>query len=353
MRTLDLTTDAEPGEMAALRIKQVDLKRQIAQAHLGLGEYAKARVLYMENLGTCIDIPYQKGTAEALTSLGDVASALAEFDEANKHYQEALAIYREINEHEGIVRVLNSLGNVAYETGRVDEAKKLFQESLTLSRVSGGQWGMAGAMSQGTAGSAEYARAKNDLRDALATYAAALKAPTAREPLLKTFQKLIGVTDSAGEYTATTALLNEELAYFRQSADAWGEAAVLGYLGRVACAAGNYAEAEQHLNGALQMASDTAEDTLALDVLVAFSRLLIARDQKEKAVELLGLALHHPDSAEETEDEAEGLLFDLEDSLDPKVMSSNWEKGKARPLEDALKELLAGTKRQKTPKSSA
>src|SRR4029453_1456901 len=153
---------------------------------------------------------------------------------ANKNYQEALAIYRELGEQEGIVRVLNSLGNVAYETGRVDEAKKLFQESLTLSRVSGGQWGMAGAMSQGGGGGAEYARAKNDLRDALATYAAALKDPAAREPLLKTFQKLVSVTDSAEEYPATMALLNEELAYFKQSGDAWGEAAVMGYLGRVA-----------------------------------------------------------------------------------------------------------------------
>jgi tetratricopeptide (TPR) repeat protein len=341
MRTLDLTTEAPPGEMAALRIKQVDLKRQIAQAHLGLGEYGKARVLYMENLGTCIDIPYRRGTAQALTSLGDVASALAEFEAANKHYQEALAIYRELSEQEGIVRVLNSLGNVAYETGRVDEAKKLFQESLTLSRVSGGQWGMAGAMSQSAGGGAEYARAKNDLRDALAAYAAALKDPAAREPLLKTFQKLVNITDSAGEHAATTVLLTEELAYFKQSGDAWGEAAVMGYLGRVTCAAGNHAEAEQYLNGALRMASDTAEDTLALDVLVAFSRLLIARDQKEKAVELLGLALHHPESSEETEDEAESLLFDLEDSLDPKVMTANWEKGKSRPLEDALAELRA------------
>src|SRR4029434_4181406 len=164
--------------------------------------------------------------------------------------------------------------------------------------------------------------------------AAALKDPTAREPLLKTFQKLVSVTDSAEEYPATMALLNEELAYFKQSGDAWGEAVVMGYLGRVACTAGDYAEAEQHLNGALKMASDTGEDTLALDVLVAFSRLLIARDQKDKAVELLGLALHHPDSSEETEDEAESLLFDLEDSLDPKVMTANWEKGKARPLDE-------------------
>jgi eukaryotic-like serine/threonine-protein kinase len=344
MRTLHLTTEAAPGEMAALRIKQVDLKRQIAQAHLGLGEYGKARVLYMENLGTCIDIPYRKGTAEALMSLGDVASALAEFEEANKQYQEALDIYRELGEPEGVARALNSLGNVAYETGRVDEAKKLFQESLTLSRVSGGQWGMAGAMSQGGGGGAEYTRAKNDLRDALTAYAAALKDPASREPLIRAFQKLANITDSTGEHAATTTLLNEELAYFKQSGDAWGEAAVLGYLGRVACAAGDYAAAESQLNSALELASETAENVLALDVLVAFSRLLIARDQKEKAVELLGLSLHHPDSSEETEDEAEGLLFELEDSLDPKVMAANWEKGKTRPLEDALKELLAKTK---------
>jgi tetratricopeptide (TPR) repeat protein len=350
-RTLDLTNETTPATVDDLRIRQVDLKRQIAQAHLGLGEYAKARVLYMENLGTCIDIPYRKGTAEALTSLGDVATALAEFDEANKQYQEALTIYRELDEPEGIVKVLNSLGNVAYETGRVDEAKQLFQESLTLSRVSGSQWGMAGAMSQGSGGSAEYARAKSDFRDAMTAYAAALKDPDSREPLLKAFQKLAHVTGSTGDYASTSALFQENLAYFKQSGDSWGEAASMGYLGRVACAAGDYADAEAHLKGALRIAAETGEKTLALHVLVAVSRLMVAREQKEKAVELLGLALQHPDSSEETEDEAESLLFELEDILDPKVMTANWEKGKARPLHDTVKELLTETNSTKTRKS--
>src|SRR5262249_32868527 len=148
-----------------------------------------------------------------------------------------------------------------------DEAKQLFQESLTLSRVSGSQWGMAGAMSQGTGGSAEYTRAKSDFREAMTAYAAALKDPDSREPLLRAFQKLTAVTSNTGDFVATNALFQENLSYFQQSGDTWGEAATMGYMGRVACAAGNYDDAETRLKGALRIAGETGEKALALDIL--------------------------------------------------------------------------------------
>jgi serine/threonine protein kinase/tetratricopeptide (TPR) repeat protein len=142
-RALELVDSINPPDKTG---QNIQLKRQMAEAHLGLGEYAEARRLYQENLDAARASNDKRATAEALRSVGDVASALAEHAEAIAHYQEALVIYREINDQSGISKSLNSLGNVAYDAGSVDEARKLYQESLSISRASGSQWGMAGSI---------------------------------------------------------------------------------------------------------------------------------------------------------------------------------------------------------------
>jgi predicted ATPase len=142
-RALELLDSVSPVD----KVQQaIHIKRQMAEAHLGLGEYAQARRLYQENLEAARAAADKRATAEALRSVGDVASALAEHADAILHYQEALVIYREINDQSGISRSLSSLGNVAYDAGSVDEARKLYQESLNVSRASGSQWGMAGSI---------------------------------------------------------------------------------------------------------------------------------------------------------------------------------------------------------------
>jgi hypothetical protein len=74
------------------------------------------------------------------------------------------------------------------------------------------------------------------------------------------------------------------------------------------------------LNGA-ETGVRTVEDTLALDVLVAFSRLLIARDQKEKlsSCSVRSITLM---ATKKLRTKRESV-FDLEDSLDPKVMTAS------------------------------
>jgi tetratricopeptide (TPR) repeat protein len=341
-RTLDITTLTPDADGFALKIQQMALKRLIAEAHLGLGEYGRARALYLENLGTCLALAYRRGVAESLISLGDIASALGEFDEAKRQYQESLDIYRELDEQDGIARALNCLGNVAYETGAVDEARRLFQESLTLSRGVSGTWGMAGAMSaSGAGGDAEYNRAKNELREAINAYAVSLMNRDNRLALVGAFQKLMAVTDKPSEYPITRALLQDHLTYFQQTGDTWGAGLTMINLGRVAGLAGDYDDARKTLYASLKTANDTHEIPLALGALLEIGRLFIFNDQKPQAVELLSLVLHHPEAPEVVEDEAERLLFELESDMDAGVMSVNWEKGKTGNLDSAVNHLLA------------
>ncbi len=341
-RTLNLLAVVSSLDLKARQREQVSLKRLIAGARLGLGEYGRARELYEENLVFSKAIAYREGVAESLVNLGDVAVALSEFDEARTYYQNALAIYRELGDGDGVAKALNSLGNVAYETGAEDEARRLFQESLNLSRESGSGWGMAGSMSGGSGGGAKaFAAARSAFREAISAYAAAMKNQTARNPLVTAFQKLSSVTTSPEEYAITQSVFHENLNYFRKADDRWAAAVTLDYLGRIAIAAHNHDDADKHLRDALQSAFDDGETALALDAMVAFGRLLLALGKGDKAVELFALALHHPESDEKTQDEAEGLLFKLESELDSAMVTANWEKGKSRTFDSAAREILA------------
>ncbi|MEL6402739.1 MAG: BREX system ATP-binding domain-containing protein [Chloroflexota bacterium] len=130
--------------------KYVHLHQRTGNAHLGVGNYTKARAEYERSLHLCYELEDPVAVGVSLGHLGNVAFAVEDFDQAEMLYEEALKHYRDMNNTDGIVRTLNRLGDVAYEKGDQNRATQLYQESLTLSREAGNDWNMAGAMQNRT-----------------------------------------------------------------------------------------------------------------------------------------------------------------------------------------------------------
>lgn len=337
-RALLLVLKRQTGRINQIKLRQIELKRQIADARLGLGEYTLARTLYRENLNDAWSLKDNRSTADALMSLGDVSAALNEYPEARQYYQESLTLYRGLDLPPLVARVLNSLGSVAYETGAEDEARKLFQESLTLAREAGSGWGMAGSMQgAGSGGSGQLAEAQTAFQTALSHY----HDKKDRDALIAAFQKFQQVIETEEVFEIPKKVYQDALDAFEKKEDEWGAGLSLAYLGRLAIVADDLSGARGNLLNALKIARDANEIPLALDILAAVGQLLIKTDRKSLAVETLALALHHAESAEYTQDEAERLLFGLEDQLDASVMSASWEQGKTRTFAEAVSNLLA------------
>jgi tetratricopeptide (TPR) repeat protein len=127
-------------------VEQVPLRHQLAEAHLGLGNYAEAQAAFEENLVVCRALDDVNGTALALLRLGDIDYALERYQAAEGRYQESLILFRSVGDKRGAAQALNGLGNVAFEIGEDSKARLLFQESLTLSREIGAGWGMGGTL---------------------------------------------------------------------------------------------------------------------------------------------------------------------------------------------------------------
>ncbi|MBI5670576.1 MAG: protein kinase [Chloroflexi bacterium] len=340
-RALALVTqslhDADPDRVTTIQRQQVVLRRQLAGARLGLGQYAAARQLYDENLVACRHLHDRQGEADTLHSLGDTAQALGETAVAKTLYRLSLALFRELNDAVGVARALNSLGNVAYDEGELAEAKRLYQESLALARGAGSGWGMAGSIASGKT-STQEARVlvSQSFHDQLKAY----RESRSRADLQTGFDRLLPT--ETGRYADVEALYREALAEFRAADDYWATATALMYLGWLAIRAGQLAEAVAHLREALQLALDLPDAALGLAALAAIGQLLLRRGQPDTGIELLALALHHPQSAEKTQDEAERLLLEAQTTLPPERVKAGWERGKTRPFEATARDLLAG-----------
>ena len=74
--------------------------------------------------------------------------------------------------------------------------------------------------------------------------------------------------------------------------------------------------------------------------LVGIATLLAAEGEKERALELLALVLHHPLSWQWTKDRAAPLVAELEAELSPEVVAAAQARGQARDLEATVAELL-------------
>ncbi len=331
-----LTLVSEPDANALLR-RQIYLRHRIGEAQLGLGEYTQAKQLYEENLTVARNIQDQKAIADALLSLGDVASARAEYSEALRYFNESLPIYRELNDQGDIAKALDRLGGATYELGKVDEAKSFYQESLNLSRESGSGWGMAGSIVHSTANETEqYGEAEKAFQAAIEMY----QQKHEKRVLLEAFQKLFGVSDQSHEFGSIFQLYERTLDNFRKTDDEWAIGTTLHNIGRTAVAANDLPKAQISLREALRTADKLKNNAFILDILVTQARLLVKEGQKTRAIELLALALRHPDIQLQTEDEAEHLVFEMDDELEPGKLAESWEKGKALQIENVIGELM-------------
>jgi non-specific serine/threonine protein kinase len=99
------------------------------------GDFAQAATVLEENLSVVRQLEDRLAQAEALSSLGMVASHLQDYDRAERLWREALESYRAQDDRWGVARALNNLGDLLIYRGdfagaveRLEQAVALFRE---------------------------------------------------------------------------------------------------------------------------------------------------------------------------------------------------------------------------------
>ena len=112
------------------------------------------------------------------------------------------------------------------------------------------------------------------------------------------------------------------------------------WLGTVSLALDDHEEAAKFLRKALNAALRIDDKGLAQDAMLGMAHMNVARGREGDALEILAFLLSYPELTDVVEDDAEQLVFDLEESLSQEVIAHFWELGKAHTFETLAEKLV-------------
>ncbi|MBN1667185.1 MAG: tetratricopeptide repeat protein [Anaerolineales bacterium] len=232
------------------------------------------------------------GQSYALYQLGLLESRAGHVPEAQQAFLSSLELARAIGDQRRQIGPLNLLGDLACKVGQYARAQEYFEAALDLSRILDDRFNIAQALiNLGTAYhyAEQYDQARAHYLDSLAV---------AREigDLANQSLALINLGELAlasGQLSESRDYLQQALAVAHKEGDEWAALVCWIHLAEVAVGQQDIPAARQYLAKALPLAQESGEPALLLRALLQLGRLYLLQGQREQAVNLLGLVIHH------------------------------------------------------------
>jgi tetratricopeptide (TPR) repeat protein len=142
------------------------------------------------------------------------------------------------------------------------------------------------------------------------------------------------------KYVDAAAYYQEALSIYRTLDNQFGTALISSNLGHVAAALGDVKTAFSHYLRALQISIEIQAMQIVLETLAGLAGLKVAGGEAERALELLGLSLHHPASNPEVQQVADSILTKLRAELPVDVVEAGLKKGRSLDFDTVIQELL-------------
>lgn len=321
-------------------VQQVIYKQKIAEAHLGIGNYATAEQLYQSAYDMAQQQKDDSTMASIMLALGDVANAHDDFTIALEKYQRAFELFEQLGEKSSMVEALNRLGHVVYDMGDEKQANHYYKQSLSLSRSSGEQWSMAGAIqydeNPGDVDLEDFQQAEVLLQETLKIY----QESNNRQGIADTLLNLGIAADEAKHYDAAFDYYTQSASLKRDIGDFAGLSSAYQRMGRMATVTQQYTSAATNLRISLRYAQQSKIPELTMNSLMSVARLYIEQDKLVNALEIFAFLAYAPDVPEGLQDEAERHIMAIETRIDSDKVEQAWLHGKSMSLEDALKLVL-------------
>lgn len=331
-RVLDIIGDTDP--------RYIDIELNIAQAHLGRGEYDSARDIYEDVLEKLPDND-QAILAYTKMMLGDICIAQENLAQAQTLYQEALRLYQETSSKSGVVEVLNRLGNVAYELNDEDAAHNYYQQSLDISRDSGNQWTMTSALQYETTSTfidtSEFEQVRDDLEQTLRER----ERESNHAGIAEVLVKLGSASQASGKYDIAEDYFNRSLAIQRTLHDDSALTEVYTLLANLKLVQLETVSALEFAKQALAVAVKSDKNDLVYQVLSTIGAIYIEQEKISDGLKLFTFLAYASDISEKLQDSAERHILELEVKLSDSEFEHAWVAGKSLTLQELTASLLA------------
>jgi predicted ATPase/tetratricopeptide (TPR) repeat protein len=308
---------------------------------LGRIEQAKAVLAECQTIYRRLDIPAVPGEGtDPLLPLGIIALIKGDYAAAARLGEEARQLSEAHNHKGNLPFALYVLAGASKAQGDYESAQQYAQQACAAAEVVGDRWFMAYCLSElGTIAGAlgDYAEAKQHYQ---ASYSIR-EAFDDPEGMSVSLNHLAKIAITQEDYQEAKQLYQQSLAIYQQINDKGGLATSLNGLGTAACAMGEYQAARDHFEQSLQIARKIQYVTLTLSILIGIGDLLLRTGQKERGIELLSLASHHPASDLETRDRAQQCLERHRSEFTPEVFATATARGQGQDLETTAAALQA------------
>jgi predicted ATPase/DNA-binding XRE family transcriptional regulator len=240
---------------------------------LDLGEYARAKAYYEESLAVTRQLKMQRGIANSLLNLSQVAFYQGDLQRALTLQEESLAIHRAIGNQIGIALSLHNLAAILEQQGHYDRAAPLAEESLARYRDLGDSLGTALALHDLALLARHYEayeRAGKLFEEGRTIY----EKLGAKNDLARALNDLGELAEDQGKYTSASALYEESLRLAAELGDRRCQAIALTSLAQLAHRMGDDERAVALYNKSLSLRRDLGDTWGAAKVLESLGRIV-------------------------------------------------------------------------------
>ena len=288
------------------------------QTHFGwlairIGEIAEAKAAFERSYEHVYMVDLPAGHFEPMGSLGMVYNIMGDYEKAIAFGKESLDYSFKRGDDANAMSVYYVLTGSARNMGDYQAAKDYAAKGLALCDKIDDTWfrsyihvdlgGIERAEGNYTAAKYHYQIAY-DIRKNI------FKDPRRNSA----FPKHLGqIALLEGNPQEALPLFEESVRNYENIGDRAGLATALTGLGQTLTALQEYEQAKRQLQRALRLLVEMNAPPLILSTLVVFSRLLLQRGDTEQGHEILGVVLNHPQTNQETQDEAEAVLAEYGD----------------------------------------
>ena len=238
--------------------------------------------------------------------IGIIATIRGNFAEAARLGEESRRIAEGQGDFGNLTLALYLLGRAAFLQGEIEKAHGFAADALEISEQAGDRWFRAYLLQE--LGNVE--RARGDMAAARGHYGESYALGEEfgdPEGMAVALSFLGAVALEQGSATEASSYYDRAQALYQKIRDKGGLATSLAGAARAAAAAGEPDHARDHIREGLAFAAEINHVPQVIALVGSLGEVELGEGNEEKAVALLGIALHHPASDYETRARVEAL----------------------------------------------
>jgi predicted ATPase/class 3 adenylate cyclase len=282
----------------------------IGMAHLWLTEHALATARLEECLALARRLQDRVLESKVLARLGRIGLEQGKFDQAAKYLKNSLGIAQELNDMEGIAYTLAHLGYISHYQGRYSDAQSYGEQSYEFAKQSGDAIAQAFSLNM----LAMISVNNHQFEQSHAYYLRAIEICQKagdRYGLARAYNSLSELLRIQGKFAEAKPYTLEAIRLARELGNRYGLPIMLINLVFSQVGLGEIRQAYASLRTALQLNMENDSIAWVLFSLVGYANILAAEGNRQPALHILGLCLHHPETNSDTHRDIQLVLEEL------------------------------------------